>query len=195
MLLLFSLSRLLVPCLLLVGFVSHSLSADPVFDLTLEERIDLEKREPGLRNAVIQAVEEHGDSSREKANALQKLGAVLYKLEKYAGLRSAAKEIARIQEKLHGPDSLQLALALRNVGSVCFRLKLHDESLRYMMRSLNIWLQHYDEDSKEVTYHKSIMMTFEQQDDYIKYPLGMTLKQFRKVEKDQKQFEFALDEL
>ena len=182
--------------LLLLGFLSPSaLSGNPVFDLTLEERILLQKQEPGLRNAVEQAVEEHGDSSQEKATALNRLGGVLYKLEKYAGLRSAAKEIARIEEHLHGPDTKKLAMAMRNIGSVAFRLELHEESLRYMMRALNILLQHFEADSQEVTMHKSIMMTFEQHEEYLKTPLGMTYKQFKKVEKNLKEFEFVLDEL
>jgi tetratricopeptide (TPR) repeat protein len=192
----FSFTRYVTTVLLLLGFFSDCiLSGEPVFDLSLDERILLEKQEPGLRNAVEQAVEEFGDSSQEKANALHKLGRVLYKLEKYAGLRSAAKEIARIEEALHGHDSTKLALALRNVGSVAFRLELHEESLRYMMRALNILLHHYEADSKEVTMHKSIMMTFDQQEEYIKTPLGMTHKQFKKVEQSQKNFEFVLDEL
>ena len=190
----------MVVCLLFLSLVSHTLHVcasptNPVFDLTLEERILLEKQEPGLRNAVTQAIEEYGESSKEKATALGRLGRVLYQLEKYAGLRSTAKEIARIEEHLNGHESQQLALALRNVGSVAYRLELHEESIAYMMRSLNIWLHHFEAESKEVTYHKSIMLTFEQQEEYIQHPLGMSYKQFKKYEKKQKQFEFVLDEL
>jgi hypothetical protein len=172
-------------------------SSGPVFDLTLKERIALEKQEPALRNAVTQAVEEYGDSSAEKAKALHKLGGILYKLEKYAGLRSTAKEIARIEELVNGPDSLKYAMALRNVGSVAFRLGLHEESLRYMMRGLNIFVNHFDDDSKEVTYHKSIMMTFDQTESYNNDPNGITAAEFEKVEKslNENKFEFVLDEL
>lgn len=189
-------SRVLAAFAILLGFVI-SVPSDPVFDLTLEERIALERQEPALRNAVTQATEEHGNSSPEKAKALHRLGGVLYKLEKYSGLRSTAKEIARIEEKSNGPQSYKFALALRNVGSVAFRLNLHEESLRYMMRSLNIIQSLYDDDSKEVAYHKSIMLTFDQTEEYNKRPEGITHEQFQEEEKNSKdnKFEFVLDEL
>ena len=178
---------------ILLGYTSR-ITAGPAFELTLEERVDLQKQEPELRNAVVEATEEYGEDSQEKADALHKLGRVLYKLEKYAGLRSTAKEIARIEGLINGHDSVKYAYALRNVGSVAHRLEMKEESLRYMMRALNILGHHFDDESQEISYHKSIMLTYDQKEYYLKHPGGMPHKQFKKIEK-KKKFSFNLDEL
>lgn len=119
-------------------------------ELSEADRRKYQREESQLRRNLESIRIEHGKMSTEYANGLHALGRVVYLQKKYKEVLAVAKEIVRIHEKLDGPEHINTAKALTNVGSTANRLKDMQECERAMNRALYIFLKHYGEDSKEV---------------------------------------------
>lgn len=117
--------------------------------------------EEGLRNNVYRAILNHGEFSKEKANALHVLGRNVYQQGKFEEVATIATDILKIHETLDGPEALITAEALGNVASVSFRLGRKKPCELAMDRALHIMIQHYGAQSKEVLLHRGKMLTFQ----------------------------------
>ena len=150
---------------------------------TLSDGVDNQKQqlineEVKLRKNVYRAALDYGDDSLEKANALHALGRVIYKQGKFQDLVDTAEEILRIHEEVDGPESLKVAQALGNVGSVSFRLGNIDKCQIAMNRALFILNKEYGKNSKEVLMHRAKMLTFKLEAD--EDSTGMSYKQYKR---------------
>lgn len=126
--------------------------SDNLFEvISPEKRSEMEKEEFELRKNLIRASLNHGEISREKANALHILGRNLYKRGKYEDVLSISREITKIHEALDGPEHIKTADALGNVGATAFRLGFSEECELAMNRALYIIIKEYGPESKEVT--------------------------------------------
>ena len=117
--------------------------------------------EEGLRNNVYRALLNHGEFSKEKANALHILGRNVYQQGKFEEVATIATEILKIHETLDGPEALITAEALGNVASVSFRMGRKKPCELAMDRALHIMIQQYGAQSKEVLLHRGKMLTFQ----------------------------------
>ena len=117
--------------------------------------------EEGLRKNVFRAILNHGEFSKEKANALHVLGRNVYQQGKFEEVATIATDILKIHETLDGPEALITAEALGNVASVSFRLGRKKPCELAMDRALHIMIQQYGAQSKEVLLHRGKMLTFQ----------------------------------
>jgi hypothetical protein len=117
--------------------------------------------EEGLRKNVYRAILNHGEFSKEKANALHILGRNVYQQGKFEEVVTIATDILKIHETLDGPEALITAEALGNVASVSFRLGRKKPCELAMDRALHIMIQQYGAQSKEVLLHRGKMLTFQ----------------------------------
>ena len=117
--------------------------------------------EEGLRNNVYRAILNHGEFSKEKANALHILGRNVYQQGKFEDVATIATDILKIHETLDGPEALITAEALGNVASVSFRLGRKKPCELAMDRALHIIIKQYGAQSKEVLLHRGKMLTFQ----------------------------------
>ena len=135
--------------------------------------------EDGLRKNVLRAILNHGEFSKQKADALHKLGRNVYQQGKFEDVMEVAENIVKIHEQIDGPEAMITAEALGNVGSVAYRLGRKKQCRVAMERALYIIIKAFGADSKEVLLHQGKMMTFQikeaQQlhgmsyDDYLEY--------------------------
>ncbi len=115
-----------------------------------DELITLEQEAPVLKKKLDKALREHGENSRDVASALHALGRNMYKRGRIDEVYSVSKRIVAIHEVLDGPEHVDTAQALANVGSVAFRLKDSSACELAMERALYILIKAYGDNSKEV---------------------------------------------
>ena len=116
-----------------------------------EEEMKLNSQIPELVKDVQFAVNNFGDISIEKANALDKLGRVVFKLGKYEELLELSYEIVAIKEQILGVDHIEVGGALRNVGTIAAKLKRKKDCEVVLLRALRIHrLNNFHEGSKEM---------------------------------------------
>ena len=130
-------------------------------DLDDEQRKKLEREEHLYQKALEKAVLEYGEMSEQKANALHKLGRVVYKLKKYNEALTISKTILKIYENIHGYEDIKTSDALSNVGSVAYRLQNKDLCEFVMQRALYIIIKTHGLQSKEVLLHRGRLLTFQ----------------------------------
>lgn len=128
------------------------------------EQRKLRTAEEGLRKDVLRAIVNHGDNSKQKAQALHKLGRNIYQQERFDETFEMSLEILRIHSVLDGPESGPFADALGNVGSVAHRVKNKKLCEIVMKRQLRILLDKHGADSKEVLIQRARMMSFQIKD-------------------------------
>lgn len=128
------------------------------------EQRKLKSEEEGLRNDVLRAIVNHGDDSKQKAQALHKLGRNIYQQERFDETFQMSREILRIHSVLDGPESGPFADALGNVGSVAHRVKNKKLCEIAMKRQLRILLDKHGAESKEVLIQRARMMSFQIKD-------------------------------
>jgi hypothetical protein len=119
--------------------------------LSESDRVRYQREEMQFRRNLESIRTQYGKMSSEYANGLHALGRVVYLQQKYKDVLTIAKEIVRIHERIDGPEHINTAKSLTNVGSTANRLKDMQECERAMNRALYIFLKHYGEDSKEVS--------------------------------------------
>ena len=139
----------------------------------------LAAEEDGLRKNVLRAVLNHGEFSKEQADALHKLGRNVYQQGKFDDVMEVAEHIVTIHEKIDGPEAMITAEALGNVGSVAYRLGRTKQCRVAMERALYIIIKTFGAESKEVLLHQGKMLTFQIKDaqqlsgmshaDYLEY--------------------------
>lgn len=131
-------------------------------DVSPSERARLMIEEKELEKKVSAAAKAYGDVSREKANALHRLGGNIFRQQKFERIIEIAKEIVLINEQIDGQDHINTGKALENLGAVLFRLgnSRIDECHNVMMRAINIFIKEYGPESKEVLLLRGKMMTF-----------------------------------
>ena len=127
-----------------------------------DETKKLEKEVIAFEKKAELAKEGFGEDSDEYATMLHTLGRNVYKLGRYDEALKYAHEVVRIYGVLYGVESLEMAKALGNVGSVSYRIKDMETCERAMKRALAIVLReaNYDEGSKEALMHRAKMLTF-----------------------------------
>ena len=125
--------------------------ADASEELTAEERIKYQKEEVQLRKELDKVRQKYGRMSEQHVNALHALGRNIYKQQRYEEVYSFAQEIVKIHESIDGPEHLNTAKALTNVGSTANRLGKKKDCEIAMNRALYIFLKLYGENSKEVS--------------------------------------------
>jgi hypothetical protein len=108
------------------------------------------EEERDLRIQLSLAKEQYGRISSKYANLLNQLGRTIYKQERYEEVLETAREIVKIHEELDGPESINTAKALTNVGSTANRLGKLKECEVAMNRALYIFIKEYGIESKEV---------------------------------------------
>lgn len=154
--------------------------------LTPEQLKEFQEWEKDLRKDLARAELEHGKYSNERAAALHKLGANMYRQHRFEELFDLSKEIVKIHETLDGPDSVMVGKALGNVGTVADRLGLRRECELAMKRSLYIMLHAggLQPDSREVLITRGKMMSFQIKDG--ETTEGLTHEEYRELmEKDE----------
>lgn len=119
-------------------------------DISPDQLRILGAEESKLKKSLMKAVLDHGEDSKQKADALHSLGRNIYKQGRYSEVVDISKEIVRIHEVRDGPEHLNTANALGNVGAVAFRVGDASECHYAMNRALYIFIQTYGADSKEV---------------------------------------------
>ena len=113
-----------------------------------------------LKNSLDTITAKYGEVSTQRADALHKLGRVVYKLKKFEDALAISKEIVTIYEQVYGYEHIKTSEALGNLASASFRLQLHDHCALAMYRALHIIIKKFGEDSKEVLLHRAKMLTF-----------------------------------
>ncbi len=121
---------------------------------------NMAKEEKGLKKKVAEAEAKYGKMSRQRAAALHALGRNVYQRGLYREVFDVSKEIVTIHEELDGPEHVDTAQALSNVGSVAFQLGEQEYCALVMNRALYILLKEYGDNSKEVLVHRGRMLTF-----------------------------------
>lgn len=149
-----------------------------------EEELERKKaalaaEEEGLRKNVLRAILTHGEFSKEKADALHKLGRNVYQQGKFEDVMEVAQGIVKIHEKIDGPEAMITAEALGNEASVAYRLGRKKQCRIAMERALYIIIKTHGIESKEVLLHQGKMLTFKMKDaqqlsgmsyeDYLEY--------------------------
>jgi hypothetical protein len=132
-------------------------------ELDPNELAQMRKDETMLRWKAEMAKDEHGRMSAEYATALHRLGGNIYKQGRYDEVLATAKEIVKIHETVDGPEHINTAKALTNIGSVANRLGNLKECELAMNRALYILIKTYGKESKEVSpitlYHGLTYLT------------------------------------
>jgi len=127
---------------------------DPV--LTDRDISEMKKEERELRKNVMRAALNHGETSPEKTKALHALGRNLFKQQRYDLIYDLAFDILGIHEEADGVESLEVAKALTNVGSVAWKLRRGEVARVATLRMLDIY-EHFDWKERE-EYEKHVML-------------------------------------
>jgi hypothetical protein len=130
-------------------------SEDEDDELSEADRKKFQREEFEYRRKLEIIREENGKMSSEYVDTLHRLGRAVYKQRKFDDVFAIAKEIVKIHEKIDGPEHINTAKALTNVGSTANRLKNMKECDLAMNRALYIFIKNYGENSKEVFPHKN----------------------------------------
>jgi Skp family chaperone for outer membrane proteins len=119
-------------------------------ELSEADRKKFQREEFEYRRKLEIVREENGKMSSEYVDTLHRLGRAVYKQRKFNDVFAIAKEIVKIHEKIDGPEHINTAKALTNVGSTANRLKNMKECDLAMNRALYIFIKNYGDNSKEV---------------------------------------------
>jgi hypothetical protein len=115
-----------------------------------DDRRLLEREEVNLRNEMYKIKELHGRASPEYVARLHGLGRNIYKQGRYDEVFDLAEEIVSIHEEMDGPEHINTAKALTNVGSTANKLGMRRTCETAMNRALFIFIKEFGEDAKEV---------------------------------------------
>lgn len=126
-------------------------SANPfIEDLSEQEKLKFQQEEWRLRRELDKIRQTFGRMSQEHVNALHALGRNVYKQQRFEEVYNLANEIVAIHESLDGPEHVNTAKALTNIGSTAHKLGKSKECELAMNRALYIFIQTFGEDSNEV---------------------------------------------
>lgn len=109
---------------------------------------------------LYRAKANHGEDTRPVADALHRLGKVLYEQVKFEEAFEVAKEVLRIHTKLYGPDDEETMKALGNFGSVACRMNRQTVCDLVMYRMMDIAIKLYGKESKQALLQRGRLLTF-----------------------------------
>lgn len=138
-----------------------NLPLDDEENLTPDKRKTYSEEERKLRRELERVKTQHGRVSSQYVNVLHQLGRAIYRQERYEEVLETAREIVKIHEAIDGPEHINTAKALTNVGSTANRLGKLKECEVAMNRALYIFIKVFGQEAKEVLLHRAQMLTFQ----------------------------------
>jgi hypothetical protein len=126
---------------------------EDIQNLNLNEEVDsrlLQRDELNLRNEMYEIKKVHGRETPEYVAGLHSLGRNIYKQGRFDEVMELAQEIVSIHEEMDGPEHINTAKALTNVGSTAHKLGMLRTCETAMNRALFIFIKVYGADAKEV---------------------------------------------
>jgi hypothetical protein len=122
----------------------------------------LKKEEGQIRFGLseLKADPNEGEFTKKYWEGLYMLGRNLFSQNNWAEARIVARKIVQVTEILYGREDAKLAQALANYGSTCFRTNEFQYGRVAMNRALNILINIYSENSKEVMAQRGKMLSF-----------------------------------
>mmetsp|Transcript_12290 Transcript_12290/g.18624 ORF Transcript_12290/g.18624 Transcript_12290/m.18624 type:complete len:205 (+) Transcript_12290:62-676(+) len=117
----------------------------------------LQEEEANLVRELREWTEKYGKYSKERMVKLNALGQVLYKQKRFDDVLEVSRELVDVNEIVSGPETPNTAYALGNYGSVSYKVGNLRECETAMNRALNILINLYGQNSKEVVTHRAKM--------------------------------------
>jgi serine/threonine protein kinase/Tfp pilus assembly protein PilF len=118
----------------------HSLAARALVDLTLvvghrQGRTEEARHFGQLASGLIEGL---GSPDELNADQMETMGLVLWRAGDYAAASSYARRVLELREKVHGPGSLEVAKALKQLGVAYNSLSRLEEALACLERAIPI---------------------------------------------------------